>query len=160
MAKTDITMVKTDESILHKRSTAEINGNANALSIGVTNVNTTLSLELGWPPTGNHATKHTRSGVHYKTREAAMYRSFVRNAVYEQMIHGLPLTGPLAVSWLLAPPDRRARDVDNVRKECADALTLAGLWADDSCKVIRQENFRWTDPVPGGRVLVTVEVIQ
>ena len=155
-----ITMVKPDELILHKRSTAEINANENALLIGVTNVNTTLSLELGWPPTGNHATKHTRSGVHYKTREASLYRSFVRNAVYERMIPGLPLTGPLAVSWLLAPPDKRARDVDNVRKECADALTLAGLWTDDSCKVIRQENFLWTEPVPGGRVLLTVEVMQ
>lgn len=118
-----------------------------------------LSLELPWPPTGNHATKHTRSGVHYKTREAGLYRSTVRNEVYGLMALGLPLAGPLSVSWLLAPPDRRARDVDNVRKECADALTLAGLWTDDSCKVIRRERFDWTEPVPGGRVMLEVEVL-
>jgi crossover junction endodeoxyribonuclease RusA len=119
----------------------------------------TLSLELPWPPTGNHATKHTTTGGHYKTREAGLYRSMVRNEVYQSMLTGLPLTGPLEVSWLLAPPDRRARDVDNVRKECADALTLAGLWVDDSCKVIRRERFEWTEPVPGGRVMLEVGVL-
>ena len=128
--------------------------NENALSISVT------GLELPWPPTGNHATKHTRSGVHYKTREAALYRSQVRNAVYLLGLTCLPLLGPLEASWLLSPPDRRARDVDNVRKELADALTLAGFWLDDSCKVIRRERFEWTDPTPGGRVHLTVEVLQ
>ena len=118
-----------------------------------------ISLELRWPPTGNHATKHTRSG-HYKTREAALYRSHVRNEVYLLELACLPLVGPLEVSWLLSPPDRRARDVDNVRKELADALTLAGLWTDGSCKVIRREQFEWTDPTPGGLVHVTVEVMQ
>ena len=68
-----------------------------------------------------------------------------------------PLLGPLSLHWVLAPPDRRATDVDNVRKEAADALTLAGLWVDDSCKVLRRELFEWTDPVPGGRVLLTIK---
>jgi crossover junction endodeoxyribonuclease RusA len=128
--------------------------NENALSILVTH------LELPWPPTGNHATKHTRSGGHYKTREAALYRAIVRTEVYLLGLTCLPLVGPLEASWLLSPPDRRARDVDNVRKELADALTLAGFWLDDSCKVIRRERFEWTDPTPGGRVHLTVEVLQ
>jgi len=118
-----------------------------------------ICLEVLWPPTGNHATRHTRSG-HYKTREAALYRAQVRADVCLLGLSCLPLVGPLKVSWRLSPPDRRARDVDNVRKELADALTLAGFWKDDSCKVIRHEQFEWTEPVPGGRVQVTAGVLQ
>lgn len=116
----------------------------------------TLVLELPWPPTGNHATKHTRSGIHYKTAEAKAYRAAITQLLGWKGLGIDPLTGPLKVEWLLAPPDRRARDVDNVRKECADALTLGKLWADDSNKVIRDEHFIWTDPVENGKVLLTV----
>ena len=123
----------------------------------------TVTLELPWPPTGNHATKHPSAGVHYKTPKAKAYRALAAQIVaavgYGHSIGRKPLGGPLAVEWVLAPPDRRARDVDNVRKECADALTLAGLWTDDSCKVIRREAFIWTDPVPEGRVLLTVSEV-
>jgi crossover junction endodeoxyribonuclease RusA len=117
-------------------------------------------MELPWPPTGNHATQHTRGGGHYKTRETLAYRAAVAS-----LLRGIgvgsqtlpePLEGPLAVSWLLAPPDGRARDVDNVRKEAADALTKAGLWVDDSCQVIRREAFEWSDPQPGGIIALTV----
>ena len=69
------------------------------------------------------------------------------------------LGGPLAVSWLLSPPDRRARDVDNVRKVVADALTRAGFWVDDSNKVLVRETFDWHDPTPGGEVHLIVEVL-
>lgn len=122
-----------------------------------------VSLELPYPEvTGNHAVRHAR-GRHYRTDRAQAYRTVVGLAVASykrsQAVVGgvqLPLPGPLAAEWVLAPPDRRARDVDNVRKEAADALTHAGFWADDSCKVLRQESFSWTDPVPGGRILLTV----
>lgn len=123
----------------------------------------TFTFELPWPPTGNHATRHTRTGGHYKTRETLAYRGLVAQIVAAMGMGNLlgkqPLSGPLAVEWVLGPPDRRSRDVDNVRKECADALTLAGLWADDSCKVIRRESFEWTEPVREGRVLVTVSEV-
>lgn len=120
----------------------------------------TFTFELPWPPTGNHATKHTKTGGHYKTPQTVAYRALVTQIVAAMgrgsLLGAKPLGGPLAVEWVLAPPDLRGRDVDNVRKECADALTLAGLWADDSCKVIRREVFEWAEPVREGRVLVTV----
>lgn len=120
----------------------------------------TFTFELPWPPTGNHATKHPSAGVHYKTPKARAYRGLVAQILggmgRGSLLGQKPLAGPLHVEWVLAPPDRRARDVDNVRKECADALTLAGLWADDSCKVIRREVFEWAEPVRDGRILVTV----
>lgn len=118
----------------------------------------TIELELPWPPTGNHSTRHTRTGIHYKTAEAKSYRSAVAQLLGWKGLGTKPIEGPLVVEWLLAPPDRRSRDVDNVRKECADALTLGGLWADDSNKVIRKETFTWSDPEPNGKVFLTITI--
>lgn len=118
-------------------------------------------LEIPWPSvTGNHAVKHTKTGGHYKTAKAVAYEAAVSAIVLGQGL-GYPntLKGPLRAIWLLAPPDRRARDVDNVRKTVADALTKAGFWADDSCKVLVREEFEWTAPEPGGVVFLTVETV-
>lgn len=118
----------------------------------------TIELELPWPPTGNHATKHTRTGGHYKTAKAVSYRAAVAQLLGWKGLGTNPLKGPLKVEWLLAPPDRRSRDVDNARKEAADALTLGGLWADDSNKVIREERFIWTEPEPKGKIFLTITI--
>ncbi len=124
----------------------------------------TWEFSLPWPAaTGNHAVKHTRTGGHYKTPEAKAYEAVVAQIVAGMGMGNLlgqkPLGGPLAVSWLLAPPDRRARDLDNLRKVVADALTRAGFWADDSNKVLARESFEWTDATPGGEVSLLVEVL-
>lgn len=126
-----------------------------------------ITLELPFPPTGNSSTRHTRGGGHYKTAEAVAYRAAVLRLLAGMGLgKGMarksslgPLKGPLKACWVIAPPDNRARDLDNVRKEAADALTLAGLWVDDSCKVLRQEIFEWVPPEPGGKVLLTVETM-
>lgn len=113
------------------------------------------TLELEYPPmTGNHATRHG-GGAHYRTDEAKAYRNRIKIHVWQQRLQ-LALAGPLAVEWVLSPPDRRARDQTNVLKEVEDCLTAAGLWVDDSNKVIRRTVVDWTEPVPGGRILVTV----
>lgn len=124
----------------------------------------TFEFALPWPAaTGNHAVKHTRTGGHYKTPKAKAYEATVAQIVAAMGMGSLtgqkPLGGPLAVSWLLAPPDRRARDVDNVRKVVADALTRAGFWLDDSNKVLTRESFEWSDSTPGGEVSLLVEVL-
>ncbi len=149
--------------LLKNEATQGLTGNR----LAVTNMTQTITLELPYPPTGNHATKHTRTGGHYKTAETVAYRAAVLRLLAGMGLgKGLarktslgPLAGPLKASWVIAPPDHRARDLDNVRKEAADALTLAGLWIDDSCKVLRQETFEWVPPEPGGKVLLTVETL-
>jgi crossover junction endodeoxyribonuclease RusA len=122
----------------------------------------TFSFALPWPKvTGNHAVKHTRAGGHYKTPEAKAYEAVVAQIVASMGMGNLlgkkPLGGPLKVLWLLSPPDRRARDVDNVRKVVADALTKAGFWLDDSNKVLVRETFEWAPSTPGGEVSMMVE---
>lgn len=124
----------------------------------------TYEFELPWPKVlGNHATKHTRAGGHYKVPEAVAYDALVGQIVASMGMGRLtsqkPLDGPLSVSWLLGPPDNRARDVDNVRKVVADALTKSGFWKDDSNKVLVRESFEWTKALPGGAVGLTVEVL-
>lgn len=120
-----------------------------------------VTLELPWPPvTGNQAVRHAGRGVHYKTAPAKAYEvavaMVVRMARQAGQIEPGALVGPLVATWVLAPPDRRARDCDNVRKVAGDALTRAGLWADDSNQVLVREVFDWTAPEPGGQILLTV----
>ena len=124
-----------------------------------------LMLELPYPPvTGNQAVRHAGRGVHYKTAQAKAYESAVAIRVRLNRVLGQlsakPLAGPLKASWVLAPPDRRARDCDNVRKIVGDALTKAGLWADDSNKVLVRESFEWVAPEPGGKLLLTLQSIE
>ena len=131
---------------------------------GSSELSLTYEFELPWPKVlGNHATKHTRSGGHYKVAEAVAYDTLIGQIVAGMGLGRLtsqkPLAGPLSVSWLLGPPDNRARDVDNVRKVVADALTKSGFWVDDSNKVLVREAFEWTQPMPGGAIGLTVEVL-
>lgn len=118
-----------------------------------------IDLVLPYPPagtTGNHAVKHFRSKssgkvVHALTDAAQAYIAAVNMAVAMQ--NGKRrLEGPLLVEWRFFPPDRKARDSDNVRKTIADNLTKAGVWVDDSNKVIRREVLEWGEVVKGGRV--------
>lgn len=125
----------------------------------------TLEFSIPWPTvTGNHAVKHTRTGGHYKTPAAKAYEGVVAQIVagmgMATLLGKKPLDGPLKVHWMLSPPDRRARDLDNTRKVAADALTRAGFWKDDSNKVLVSEGFDWYDPTPGGEIHLTVEVLQ
>lgn len=124
----------------------------------------TYEFELPWPKvTGNQAVRHTRTGGHYKTDQAKAYEAVVAQIVAAMGMGTLlgqkPLAGPLSVAWLLSPPDRRARDIDNLRKVVADALTRAGFWEDDSNKVLVREAFEWADSTPNGELHLTVEML-
>lgn len=87
-------------------------------------------LVLPWPPTGNHATKHTRTGGHYLTDEHKRFRSTVA-AIWAQ-VKAQPVPSPYRATIVWFPPDRRARDSDNLQKTLFDALIKCGAIADDS----------------------------
>jgi len=109
-------------------------------------------LELPYPGgSGNHSVRHA-GGSHYLSDEAKAYRVLVALACR----HVRPVVGPLCLDWLIAPPDKRARDIDNLFKVVCDALTHAGFWPDDSNKVITQGAWQWAAPVPGGAIFLTV----
>lgn len=122
-------------------------------ALAITMMLSTLQLELPYPTgTGNHSVRHTRSGGHYVTKEAQAYRDLVSLAVRGRRAP----PGALSVAWCFVPPDRRARDADNLLKVVKDALTRCGFWADDSNRVIRQGSWEWAEPVKGGAILLDV----
>jgi len=55
---------------------------------------------------------------------------------------------------VVAPPDRRRRDLDNVLKSLLDSLEHAGVYTDDS--QIRKLSIERSEPVENGRTFVQI----
>lgn len=95
-----------------------------------------LVMSLPWPPTVNTYWRSIMSGplagrvlISERGRE---YRKHVAEQVLMLSIPRGVLTGKLAVDIHAMPPDRRARDLDNLLKGLLDSLVHAGVLADDS----------------------------
>jgi crossover junction endodeoxyribonuclease RusA len=101
-----------------------------------------VTLDLPFPPSGNHMYKHTRQGHHYLTPLAREYYNTVATKVRMQC-GLLQLATSLEVSCTLFPPDKRRRDLDNAWKVIGDSLTKSSFWLDD--KWIRKLTLQWGD---------------
>lgn len=117
-------------------------------------------LELPWPPSGNVQARHTKTGGHYLNPKIAAYRALVARTLATKGLAKAsgfkPLGGPLELSVVASPPDRRATDADNRLKCLLDALVYAGLLEDDSNRVVWRLVWEWCPPEPCGRVCLTV----
>lgn len=117
----------------------------------------TIELTLPYPKgTGNTSVRHA-NGAHYLSKDAGRYRALVAAACLRQGAHGLRLQGPLVVTVLASPPNKRRFDMDNALKVLGDALTIAGVWADDSNLVIRRMVWEWAEPTQDGAIYLTIE---
>jgi Holliday junction resolvase RusA-like endonuclease len=88
----------------------------------------TLTFET-LPPTTNHLYVQSRStGVRYMDPRARRAKEGIGWEARQQY-RGKPLEGPLAVEVSLFWPDKRNRDIDNI-KALLDACTGI-LWGDD-----------------------------
>lgn len=122
-----------------------------------------VTLRLPWPPTVNHYYGRTRTGRVYLKETGRLYR---RRAALEFARLGWPrLEGKVSVNLILAPPDRRKRDIDNVRKAVYDAIsdrrngktiTHTGIIPDDAN--IREDSAQFAEPGEGW-VNVTISVL-
>lgn len=113
---------------------------------------------LPWPPSTNGYYRHVvigRSARVLISREGRSYRSRVAG-----IVGPLPpsMAGRLAVEIDAYPPDRRARDLDNVCKALLDAIQHAGLILDDS--QIDDLHIRRHATEPGGRLHITIETLE
>ena len=63
-------------------------------------------------------------------------------------------SSPVEISVMLYPPDRRARDIDNVAKSLNDALVQAGVMDDDS--QIKKLTLEFGDVFKGGKAEVSI----
>ena len=112
---------------------------------------------LPWPPTLNTAWRsgRSRSGkvIHYIAEPTRFFRQQSALRLLSQGARAWMLAGDLGVHITAYPPDRRARDLDNLIKPILDALQHAGVVADDA-SFARIEIRRSTMKPPGEVVLV------
>nr|WP_304523451.1 RusA family crossover junction endodeoxyribonuclease [Deinococcus arboris] len=88
------------------------------------------------------------------SQEGRAYRRAVRDVIRALNSPTTPPGARLALHLHTCAPDRRARDLSNLPKALEDALTHAGVWADDS--LIDELRVTRGPVVPGGQVQVTI----
>lgn len=90
----------------------------------------TVTLFLPWPPSVNHywMASGKRRYIGAKGKE---FRLLVLSAWNRARVQGFG-NARLSVSVVAYPPDRRARDLDNILKAALDALQHARAFEDDS----------------------------
>ncbi len=112
-----------------------------------------MTLELPWCPSTNTTWRKGKGRV-YLSEKTKAFRKAVATIVMASKAQR-PAIGPLELSVTLCPPDKRKRDMDNFAgKALLDALTLAGVWADDS--QIRKMTTTWGDVTKGGMIVVEI----
>lgn len=93
------------------------------------------TIRLPFPPSANKIWRHVVIGKAARvllSREGREYRVLVSSEVRRQCPWiTAPVHGRLRVEILAVMPDRRNRDLGNLEKASMDALTHAGIWADD-----------------------------
>lgn len=114
-------------------------------------------LTLPYPPSVNTIWRRVGSKT-LLSAKGRDYRAMVARSVMTQ--GGGSHYGPetrLSVDLLVIPPDRRRRDLDNLPKAIFDALTHAGVWADDS-QIDRMtiERMEPSKAAPDGCVTLTI----
>ena len=119
-------------------------------------------ITLPWPPSVNtywrSIMKGPLAGRVLLSERGRDYRKRVADAVVTQRIPVRGLEGKLSV-WIHAmPPDRRARDLDNLPKGVLDSLKHAGVIRDD-CDIddLRISRFAIR---PGGGLQIQISEIE
>lgn len=120
-----------------------------------------IEFYLPFPPTVNNYYVKTSRGV-FISQKGRRYRAGVAESLLEQ-VGGSDrdsnyYDGRLHVEVVLAPPDKRKRDLDNYMKALLDAISITGLvWEDDS-QIDQLAIFRSQILKPGGQVKVVVNL--
>ncbi|MEI7341408.1 RusA family crossover junction endodeoxyribonuclease [Pectobacterium brasiliense] len=122
-----------------------------------------MKLTLPFPPSVNTYWRSPSSGPlagrHLVSAKGRAFRTQAIACVLEQL-HRKPkaITTLVAVTITFYPPDRRTRDMDNYLKAPLDALTHAGVWADDS--QIKRMLLEWGPVMKGGKAEIVISDFQ
>ncbi len=87
------------------------------------------ALSLPWPPSANRYWRHVGHRV-LVSKEADRYKKDIR--LWALFWKRPCLLGRLAITIQAFPPDKRARDLDNLLKISIDSLQFANLFENDS----------------------------
>jgi crossover junction endodeoxyribonuclease RusA len=90
-----------------------------------------LVLRLPVPQTVNKYWESNRDGSRRISEKGKAFRIDVLACVRNQAFDHRTLTGRIGVRVTMFAPDKRVRDLDNLKKALLDACTHAGVWADD-----------------------------
>lgn len=95
-----------------------------------------IKFTIPWPPSVNHYWMSLRKGplagrVIISTK-GKKYRKDVQRALFEQRVPVGKLLGRVRIRAVAFPPDRRARDLDNLWKAALDSITACEVLVDDS----------------------------
>jgi len=123
-----------------------------------------LCLTLPYPPSLNSIWRSIVMTVKGKPQVRVLlsekgreYRRSVMRQVEQAGNPTTPAGSRLALHLHVSPPDRRARDLSNIPKALEDALTHAGVWADDS--LIDRLTVQRGPVLKGGQVAVTITAL-
>ncbi len=116
-----------------------------------------LSLKVPYPPSVNHYWKRGRNSRLFVSPEGVAFRACLARTVERGIFTP---DDRIAMVVSLHAADRRRRDVDNVAKALLDALTHAGVWADDEQVDVLTLRRGSVDPDKAGYALVQACVIQ
>lgn len=119
----------------------------------------THRLVLPWPPALNRYYRSVTIAGRARvliSRDGRKYQTDVAEAC---LIQRAPrgLGARLSVCIAAYPPDRRRRDLDGMLKALLDAITKAGVWADDS--QIDSLGITRSPVKAGGQVVVEISAI-
>lgn len=115
-----------------------------------------VSCELPWPPSANHAWRSVAGKVH-RSEEYRLYKKAFGGAVLEQCVKRFQWSDQrLAIGLVCHPPNPHTFDIDNRVKPVLDCLTGAGVIPDDKfvdlIVVVRGDVH-----APHGTILVHIE---
>ena len=116
-----------------------------------------IVLTLPFPPSNNNYKRlMVRRGkpLWYLTEQTQQFKADVALTVGKCET----IDGPVSVDILVWVPDKRKRDLDNLPKCTFDALTDAGIWADDSQVVEYRVVKKGIEK--GGRLIVRIKQVE
>ncbi|MCK8575345.1 RusA family crossover junction endodeoxyribonuclease [Yersinia ruckeri] len=118
-----------------------------------------MLLTLPFPPSVNSywraPSKGPLAGRHLISAKGRQFRTEALACVLEQL-RRVPkiITEPVSVTIVFYPPNLIRRDLDNFLKAPLDALTHAGVWADDS--QVKKLTMEWGPVTKGGKVDIQI----
>ncbi|CNJ14949.1 Crossover junction endodeoxyribonuclease rusA [Yersinia aldovae] len=121
-----------------------------------------MKLTLPFPPSVNSywraPSKGPLAGRHLISVKGRQFRSEALACILEQL-RRVPRTiiDPVAVAIVFYPPNLIRRDLDNFLKAPLDALTHAGVWADDS--QVKKLTIEWGPIVKGGKIEILISEV-
>lgn len=114
-----------------------------------------IQLKLPYPPSVNHYYGRCGNRTFLKA-PGVRYRERIKSDLWRSLTEGKkvapePLQGDLMVEIIIYPPDKRKRDIDNIKKALFDALQHAGLYYDDN-QICDDHTIRINKVVKGGLI--------